>query len=462
MSCPDNPCAQSQSASLLVVVTPDKSEVRVVDYAPPTGDGAPLNATVIKEALFAAGVRVAADPEAVALALELISQERSPAGIVLARATPPKDGADGTIHFRIRTAAEIGTLTEGDQVDYHERGIVEPVTAGQVIAMVTPPTGGTSGMDVTGGVIPSRRGRAADLKAGPGVSISEDGTCFSAATTGVVLHAKGVLSVTDSFEVAGDVDLSTGNIRMGHGSVLVRGVLRSGFEVTASGNVVVEEEVEEALIEAGGDVDVRRGVLGGRLKATGSICAQFATSAQLEAGGDISVAGYLYHCRATAGGKIVASSGKGVIRGGTLRCSGGLEVNELGSRGGTTTEIIVDVEDEAEFTLEKELREVEEAIELVFRYLGSEERIMNAPPDGERVQENLRTLFGQKAEISQRLSDIRKEKQRQSSARVTVKRITYPGVVIFIAGRKFEVVSDTPRCVFCYDLETDAVATKPL
>jgi uncharacterized protein len=460
----------SLDAAIRVIVTPDRSEARAVDYTPPGAGGAPLTEERIVEVLREAGVTVAPDAEGVRALLERIAANGSVAGIALARSTPPVDGADGEIQFKVRTGVGIGARGADDRIDYHERGIVESVKAGQVIAVIARPTAGRDGVDVTGGAIPARAGRAAELRVGPGATLSAEGASAVATADGMVQFARGVLGVTDSFEIQGDVDFSTGNVRMERGSVLIRGVVRDGFEVLASGNVVVQKEVEAARIEAGGDVEVRHGILAGKIKAEGAICAQFAVNATLVAGGSVVVANNLYTCDVTAGDKILATSGKGVVRGGVLRCRSGMEANELGSVSESPTEVIVDTDLEEERALAAEIAEVEESVEAVYRNLGSKESLSAMPAaaiDGaraawEHVNENLKGLLERQTALKDRLWEVRRAKQRELRATVTIRRVAYPGVIVRIGGLSYSPAHPIERCVLYYDLLTDTITSAPL
>ena len=70
------------------------------------------------------------------------------------------------------------------------------------------------------------------------------------------------LAVYPTREIHGDVDYSTGDIRY-PGTVYVLGSIKSGFNVTAEGSVVIEGHVENKVsIRAGGNLAVRQGIAG--------------------------------------------------------------------------------------------------------------------------------------------------------------------------------------------------------
>ncbi len=78
-------------------------------------------------------------------------------------------------------------------------------------------------------------------------------------------------------ELSGNADLSSGNIDF-HGDVVIHGSVESGVIVKASGTITVDGIVEACTLEAGKDIILRSGMLGGNkasVKTKGSITAKF-------------------------------------------------------------------------------------------------------------------------------------------------------------------------------------------
>ena len=84
--------------------------------------------------------------------------------------------------------------------------------------------------------------------------------------TGHASLVKGKVFVSSVFEVPADVDNSIGNVEYA-GNVHVAGNVKGGFEVRAKGDIIVEGVVEDALLEAGGQIIVKRGIHGMGKKA---------------------------------------------------------------------------------------------------------------------------------------------------------------------------------------------------
>ena len=61
--------------------------------------------------------------------------------------------------------------------------------------------------------------------------------------------------------IKGNVDYDYGNIDF-NGSVHITGSVLPGFTVKAKGDIVVDKNVEDAYLEAGGDINVKMGISG--------------------------------------------------------------------------------------------------------------------------------------------------------------------------------------------------------
>ena len=136
--------------------------------------------------------------------------------------------------------------------------------------------------------------------------MSEDGLRLYSEVSGHVSLTDGRVFVSDTYEVAADVDSSTGDIDY-EGNVVVRGNVITGFTVKAKGDIEVYGVVEGAYIEAEGQIILRRGMQGmnkGILKANGNIITKFIENAEVIAGGYINTDSIM-HSKVSAKGDIV-------------------------------------------------------------------------------------------------------------------------------------------------------------
>ena len=93
----------------------------------------------------------------------------------------------------------------------------------------------------------------------------------------------GLIHVDPVFLVKGDLDYQTGNIDF-IGSVVIKGDVKSGFNVKASGDIEIEGVVEDSIVETDSDVLIKLGFIGhgeGKIIAMGSVNANIVSIRKL-------------------------------------------------------------------------------------------------------------------------------------------------------------------------------------
>lgn len=132
------------------------------------------------------------------------------------------------------------------------------------------------GKTVTGKPIPAKRGREQLPLKGKGFERKDDNT-YVALMSGKIETQNDRVVILPVHELSGNADLSSGNIDF-HGDVVIHGSVESGVIVKASGTITVDGIVEACTLEAGKDIILRSGMLGGNkasVKTKGSITAKF-------------------------------------------------------------------------------------------------------------------------------------------------------------------------------------------
>ncbi|MGC8716751.1 MAG: DUF342 domain-containing protein [bacterium] len=388
--------------------------------------------------------------------------------LLIAEGIPPRVGDDGRIEYKVDLGKKELTPRENPNgtVDFREIGYVENVSKGDVLAVKIPPTEGTPGVNVYGEVIPPKKGKDIRLPRGKNTKILEDGLTLVSEIDGVPLMRDGNISVSSLLEINRDIDFSTGNIDF-VGSVLVKGTVRSHFRVKCEGNLEVWEDIENADIDVGGNLIVRRGIYGEierTITVNGNLIAKIIRNANINVKGDIIVEQGIMDSRVKCGGKIVVTFNKGMISGGEVSAYIGVYSVNLGSSFGTPTAIIVGkdpwesselevlIKEKNEF--EKRLKDVENNIKYIIGY-GREENL----PEIRRDQLNkLREL--QRLMIEQiNLRDLKMEQLRESlyssvrNAKVQATGFVYPGVKIWIGDENYKVDTELKYVYFMYDGE---------
>lgn len=374
--------------------------------------------------------------------------------VEVARGTPAVHGADAVVEIVVETVGRRGPVEDEEgNVDLKNLGVVNMVHAGDVLATKTPPTKGVDGKNICGGSLGSKDGKDKSFPSGTGTVVSEDGLSLLAAVEGHLTEVNGRLQVLPIFEVNGDVDYSTGNINFS-GSVVVKGVVRDGFEVRAGENITVNGTVEGAFLVAGGNITVVGGIRGigkGNIEAKGNIAADFADQATLIAGGDILIKNALLHSNCRCGGKLIVSGGKKAqLAGGKVQAGSEVVCVTLGSEMGTKTEISVGALPEQIERLEflrKELPLTTENLEKVEKnilFLKQMETEKGLDDEKRTLLGKLtRTAFSFKASIKElkdetALLEADMERKRERGA-VRVKGVCYPGTSVTIRGVTYRV-----------------------
>lgn len=341
---------------------------------PPVGKGRGITYENIQDAMFSETVTYGIDAD------KLIKISENPEYFqlfLIARGVPMVPGEDGWISEKFPHDIE-NTLTvdQHGSVDYRARANMQVIHEGDVIAEAFPPTTGTSGMTVLGTIIPPKNGREEYLSGGYNTTISEDRMKLLATTDGHLQYRNGVFHVQPLYNVFGNVDYGVGNIDF-PGDVHITGDVKNGFVVQAKGNITIDGMVEGAVIEAGGDIIIRKGVLGdGRavIKSQRSVSAQYLENCVVYAKESVSASSILT-ANVYSDNEIVVRTGRGTIIGGRLTAANVISATVIGSRSERLTELFVGeypfVKQQRE-ELTKTLQQTEkdiEAVEKNIRYL---------------------------------------------------------------------------------------------
>jgi len=310
---------------------------------PPEPGGSLLNLEVAKRILVAAGVTHGIDEKALSALLEAKDYGEPR---VIAVATPAVNGEDGKLVFHFSTDERTGRPREigCGRVDYRSLDLYVPVTEGQLLVTRSPATEGTAGMSVKGRELKQKPGKEAKLPRYKNVKVNDERTEMYSMCSGMVQFINNSVNVSSVYKVNGDCDLSVGNIDF-DGSVHISGSVRSGHTIVATGGVIVGGTVEAATIFAGGNVEIKNGILGadkGKIEAGGSVTALYIERGTVIADGpitfDVSI-----HSHIESGGTLTAKGKRGAIIGGRAGSAGNIIANYIGAISNTRTEVVVGV-----------------------------------------------------------------------------------------------------------------------
>ncbi|MDR1741430.1 MAG: FapA family protein [Synergistaceae bacterium] len=385
--------------------------------------------------------------------------------VVVARGLPPVNGEHAKIELLVDPDKPPEVDEEADVVDHRSRSSFVLVSKGDKVAVKTPATPGTSGKSIIGVEIPPVPGKDVPFPIGSGLELSEDGLTLIASIDGRLSKKDNKLVVLPELDVHGDVDFGVGNIDF-QGTVKIRGSVREGFVVIASGDVEIYEVVEGARVESKGNIIVRGGVRGtgkALITANGSIKMGFVDQASIRSRGSISVKNAILHSDVMAEENVVVSGGqRSQIAGGKIQAGRAVMCQTLGSEMGTKTEVVVGLPPE-QAERRKELQNLiaENRAELVkadsnIEYLkkldeagklDDDKRILMAKLTQAKfkIQAAMGPMKAELNDIDDRL-DLAK-----ASGVVKVKGVCYPGVSINIRGVNYVVREPFKYAAFVFE-----------
>lgn len=437
-----------------ISVTPDKMTATLRLYPPSTG-GLVISKAHIMEMLGHYRIRAGIDEDAIQTALE---ERPYCSDIVIARGKMPTVGRDASIVYHFETNSSVRPeLREDGTVDFFKLNNLHRCTKGQVLAEIIPEERGENGFDVYGSVMLAREVKKAVFDYGRNIEKSKDGLQLISMVDGHVSLVDNAVFVSDVYSVE-DVGTSTGNI-MYHGTVEVKGNVCENFSIKTDGNVFVNGVVEGAVIEAGGDIIIARGMHGqnkGRLKAGGNIVAKFISAAEVEAAGFVE-AEQILNAKVSAGTNVNADAGKGLITGGKIVAKGVVNARNVGSQMGAVTiiEIGADLESKQRLVeLQKSVGEKSKTIPQMKKVL--EETAKKLKAGGKLTPDQLKNaralqvkLAESQAKIQEELKEIEKLDKvlkNEGPSQINIRGTMYSGVVVSISGATMTVKKEYTYC----------------
>ena len=443
-------------------------EMEAYMLLPSPDEGEEYTVPYVMQALSERGVNAGVDHEEIA---RMVVEEVFEREVLIARGAQPVDGVDGYFEYKFSTSFDNKPKVRPDgSVDYWSVHTIESVVAGQEIAIYHPPVEGEDGFNVKGKPIQAKKGRDQMPIKGKGFEVQPDGVTYVATVDGKIEMQNNRIVILPVYEISGNAEISLGNIDF-RGDVVIHGGVESGVTIRSTGSVTIDGIVEACTIEAGKDVILRSGMLGGNkasVKTKGSITAKFFEFTNIECDGDIQ-ADVLMDCDVKCQGKVSMTGARGSIIGGTLHAIQGVEVTSLGNDAEKKTEIMVgagaDVASRLR-VLEKKIEATETNLQKIegglkqFDMLEAERGVSYAN-DPRRMQ-LLRIKIRDTATLANDKEECKKLRRLVEGSRgscVSVLQEVYPGVIIRIGDLRFDL-RNVGKSIEFYRL-SDKISTRP-
>jgi uncharacterized protein (DUF342 family) len=391
---------------------------------------------------------------------------------LVAEGAHPTQGEDAQLLSLIREIKDSrNDLDDLATIDYRNFGNIITVKQGDPLMRRVPPTEGNPGTNILGSAVPAPMGNDVQFSSLlNGVALSpDDPDLLVAAISGQpVLVANGV-NVEPVITIK-NVDLSTGNLDI-EGMLNITGEVKPGMQVKATGDIVIEGIVEAAHIEAGGDIEIKGGIIGqGEVRindnelnpaaaiihANGSVKALFVENALISSSADIIIHEFVMNSELNSGNRIMVGepgSQKGRIISATCRAAVQIDAITIGSRAGVSTMVEVGADPSAtdKLTSVKNVllsreKEMEEATKTL-AYLcenpdkASSDILKEKEKAFHRLQTEIQELSGQKKRLQKRMELV-------DNARIKVEREVYSGVRIKIGEATLLLDQDMENVTF--------------
>jgi uncharacterized protein (DUF342 family)/DNA-binding response OmpR family regulator len=265
--------------------------------------------------------------------------------IIIARGEDPFFGTPGIITYHFESDfTNPGKINEDGSIDFRDRGNIPFVEAGTLLAKKVQPKQGHAGISVTGIPIPVAEVDDPVLAAGSGVRLSEDGLSIHADIDGQPhVDAMGNVSVSPELVIQGDVDYETGNIDF-KGNIIVKGIIKDGF--TVKGTNLTVQEIDGAIIDLSGDLQVSAGINDATVWAQGNIYAKFINNSKIMGFADLSISKEIIDSNVLLSGGCQNSGGH--IISSQITAKLGIEAGKIGTSASKPSHLKVGVNDHIE------------------------------------------------------------------------------------------------------------------
>lgn len=313
------------------------------------------------------------------------------------------------------------------KVDMLNLGETITVAKGQPLMRRTPATKGTPGLTVQGNVIPCNAGNESTFYIGIGTKVSpEDPNLLIAEEGGMPILQERGMDVEDALCLP-NIGVATGHVKF-KGHVVVTDNIESDMIVRATGSLTVGGFIESADVQAQGDINVAKGIIGHNVsedqkrscvvKAGGSITASYGQFSELQAGEDIILSIHCMNNDIRSGRDLIvcdSESKQGTLSGGHAVIGRRISCVNLGVEGDTATYVqafaLYQRFKDRQVKLQEEYNDAQErTIELV-----REELEFKKIPKGEREPEKEQQLELDKKLAKDNLEDAKNLKETNES-----------------------------------------------
>ncbi len=389
---------------------------------------------------------------------DLIDKKRLNEKILIAEGIPAQRGEDGWFEFFVRLdLPRIPAPLPDGSVDYVNIEAFEMVDEGEKLAVYHRAQKGISGKNIYGESIHGENGTEKKPLRGVGFTVADDGVTYISKMNGKFEYTAGRITITNVLVVRENVTAVTGKLEV-DGSVYVVGSISSGGYIKASGDIIIEQNVETAKLIAGGNIMIKQGSCSKNdcfIEAGGEVSGSFFEAVNISAGGNVK-ANYIMNSNINTMGKVVVSGSKGVLLGGTIRAVRGVDTYNLGNRLHIKTILDVgrnELYDRRQMEYERDRDKLLKELEGLEK---QRDKVLALCAAGKEVPEEIQRKIYAAIEVEgQRLADLDGESSKLANLTdqvmtepVYVRGRAYEGSLIIINAIKYMLPAEVKRVIF--------------
>ncbi len=444
-----------QLAARIAVTISDDRMTAEVTVDPPKKGGAPPSVADVEQALNQHGVIFGIDRQAIE---RLIARRAYSQQTPVAVGRAPVAGSANRIRYHFNPNRGKPYLEmEFGRINLKELNFIENCDEGDLLAELLPPVEAVDGRTVTGAVIEAERdGRAVQLNGGANTRLNAQRTELYAAANGNVRLSAGKV-IVEPVIVVKNVNYETGNIRF-DGSVVVEGSIADGFVVEAGGDLQVGKGVGKATLKAAGNILLKTGINGngaGEIECGGDLFARYIESCNVACRGNVLVEEAIMHSHLRVWQHCVLSGRRSEVIAGDIMVGGSLWCKKLGNFNEVATRVSIGVVPNLMLTYRSacsSLNEKQEELDRVEEKLSQAERAIRDGHSDERLLQARQQLHTQAETLAAEVNALRRKvpglrEQLRSSRRsiLVVEDTLFKGVVLTFGTFEYRVPDNGVR-----------------
>lgn len=259
--------------------------------------------------------------------------------VVIARGKLPTMGRDGYYESTIRSDADRGIKQLDDgSLNLTDAFLFTKVTERQKVLIYHEAEKGVDGYAVDGSELTAVSGRELGTVKGRGFRLLEDGKTYiseedgCARFNGSKLEIMPLLEMSEASNVSGEVNFD--------GCIHIKGDVSGNCTIKATEDIVVEGFVENAVLECGGNILIKKGSNGSgtaKLTADKTVMGRFFENISVNA--ENIKGNYFFRCNLHAGRTIKTFGKSGGIAGGNAYAGMSIETCNVGNKNEIATNI---------------------------------------------------------------------------------------------------------------------------